>query len=202
MSQIKYPGDPHTYTRYKHTDGKYYVKCEARMGIAGVPHICKYKHKREDRHKRAIANKQIHKCEFEPIKDHTTNTILDYYQPITTKNELKIDFSDSGLKQRLAILLAQKNISIDAGASDEMYNFIIYCISYGMSYNNKENAKLVEKAKQAYPHYKSDSIRQAMIMAAKLLDKDMLEQYKALDYVCISLDKDMLEQQSCWTNKR
>ena len=46
------------------------------------------------------------------------------------KNEDK--FSEEGLKQRLAILIGKKNLSIYVGASDEMYDFIIYCISYGI----------------------------------------------------------------------
>ena len=49
------------------------------LGIGGISHICKNKHKREE----------------EPIEKHTTYTLLDYYEPITSKNNWKIDFSDT-----------------------------------------------------------------------------------------------------------
>ena len=64
ISHVRYEGDPHSYTKYKHSDNKYYVKCESRKVIAGVPYVCKYKHKREDRHKALLAQKKVHTCQY------------------------------------------------------------------------------------------------------------------------------------------
>ena len=189
ISHVRYEGDPHSYTKYKHSDNKYYVKCESRKVIAGVPYICKYKHKREDRHKALLAQKKIHTCQYEPNTEYNSNTLLDYYKPVSSKDVLKIDFTEEGLKYRLAILLGKLNISLDAGASDHMYDFITFCIAYGMSYTGKGSGTVIERARQAYPHFKNDTLRQAMLTAAKDLDTDMVNQFKQLDYVSISLDE-------------
>ena len=61
--------------------------------------LCKYKNKREDRHKKSVINGLVHICDFEP--EHAqSKSILDYYSPIKGSDEDKIDFSETGLKQR------------------------------------------------------------------------------------------------------
>ena len=64
-------------------------------------------------------------------------------------------YSENGLKQRLSVLIGEKNLSVEVVASKEMYDFIIYCISYGI-FIGKQNDKPIEtQAKEAYHHFKS-----------------------------------------------
>ena len=184
---IQYKEEPFTqYLRYKHTDGKYYVNCLATREINGIKYVCKYKHKREDRHKANMLQQNWHFHEWEP-ETKRTKTLLDYYKPLEKDDTSKIDFSEEGLRQRLAILLGKRNISLDTGASDEFYDFIIYCISYGASIHVEKDC--VEAAKSAYHHFKQDALRVSMIQAAKQLDMLMIEEFKNFDFCSVAIDE-------------
>ena len=65
-----------------------------------------------------------HECHF--ILKSTRNTIDNYF--LTKWEEAKQLYLEEGIRSHLALLIGQKNISIEVGTSLEMYNFIIYCI--------------------------------------------------------------------------
>lgn len=187
MKTTTYPGDHNSYCKYKHTDGKYYVRCLTTKTIDGVKYICTYRHKREDRHKQLIAAGRIHICTWE--KENTpSKSLLDYYSPVEQKKEDKLDFSPEGLKQRLAYLIGKRNISIDAAASDEFYDFIIYCLSYGKQLTC-DDGNIVNAAKKAYPHFKETALRNAVIQTAKQIKNSMAQVFSNLDYVAVAIDE-------------
>ena len=82
--------------------------------------------------------------------------------------KIENEFSEEGLKQRLAILGGKKDLSIEVIASQEMYDFIQYCISYGIYISDHEKP-IEEQAKNAYHHFKSTALSQALVESARIL---------------------------------
>ena len=70
-------------------------------------------------------------------------------------------YTEEGVKQRLAMLIGRKNLSIDFGASEEMYDFIQYCISYGI-FIGKSDRSIEDQAKDAYHHYEHTVLSQTL----------------------------------------
>ena len=102
------------------------------------------------------------------------------------KNEDK--FSEEGLKQRLAILIGKKNLSIDVGASDEMYDFIINCISYGIFISNTDKP-IMDQAKDAYHHFKHTVLSQTLVESARIIKKQMMAAFSKAIFVSIAIDE-------------
>ena len=92
---------------------------------------------------------------------------MDYFHE--EKNSENQEYSEAGVRQRLAILVGQKNFSIEAAASIEMYNFIIYCISYGIFIGNRNDKPIEKQAKDAYHHVKSTALSQTMVEASRMI---------------------------------
>ena len=187
MKTVTYPGDHNFYGKYKHTDGKYYVRCLTTTTIDGQKYHCTYRHKREDHHKRLVQAGRIHICEWE--KDNKfTKSLLDYYAKAEAKPVESLDYSAEGLKQRLAILIARRNISLDTAASDDFYDFILFCIAFGKQLD-VDDGNIIKAAKNAYPHYKEGALRKAIIESAASLKNSLCTEFSQLDFVSVAIDE-------------
>ena len=71
-----------------------------------------------------------------------------------------------------------------------MYDFIIYCISYGI-FIGKQNDKPIEtQAKEAYHHFKSTVLSQTMIESARILKKkQIMECFSKAIFVSVAIDE-------------
>ena len=85
-------------------------------------------------------------------------------------------------------LRGKKNLSIEFVASDEMYDFIQYCISYGV-YISDKNRPIEEQAKNAYHHFKSTVLSQTLIESARILKKQMMELFSKATFVAVAIDE-------------
>ena len=109
MSMIKYDGDNRTYIRYKKNgDPHYYVECTStKIDGDGNKRICSYIGKREDRHKTNVSHGKLHKCVFIIKKQELT--LHNFFETEKT-NKPENEFSEEGVKQRLAILAGKKKL--------------------------------------------------------------------------------------------
>ena len=183
--QVRFAEDSRTYIRYK-INGRYYVKCGEKKVIDGKVLLCDFINKREDRFKDSLKKQKLHICNF-VLPEEKHNTLLQYYSP-QVEQQNSTSFDEEGVKNHLAFLLGKKNISIDVGASDEFYNFIIYCIAYGIQIHPRSENYL-EEAKKAYHHYKQTSLSQTLISISKEINIDMIKKFKSLVYCSISIDE-------------
>lgn len=184
---IKYPGDNRTYLKYKKDgDSHYYVDCcSKKVDPDGKLRVCSYIGKREDRHKEKINKGELHICNF--ILKKTENTLLNYFEKDESKKQEDI-YCEEALKQRLAILTGKKNLSIETSASNEMYEFIIYCISYGI-FIAKKDVPIEQQAKEAYHHFKSTAISQTMVESARIIKKQIMENFAKAVYISVAIDE-------------
>ena len=129
---IKYDGDERAYFKYKKTGSThYYVDCTAKKKMI----------MKED-------NLYVHILEKEKINIKKNWEMVIFTNAfLLSKNQKQlywiffhrkkkeekcVMYSENGLKQRLSVLIGEKKLSVEVGASKEMYDFIIYCISYGI----------------------------------------------------------------------
>ena len=185
MSIVFFRGDPRRYIRYKDKgDHHFYIDCTETKIVDGITKTCSYTHKREDKHKEKMTKGTMHECHF--IIKATRNAIDKYLLP--KGEDIKLLYSEDGIKSHLCLLIAQKNISIDIGASKEMYDFIIYCISYGI-FIHKEGANPIELAQTSYHHFKSTTLSKELIAVSNDIHKKMLAEFKKADYVSVAIDE-------------
>ena len=182
MSVIHFTGDDRAYRKYRHTDGRMYVSCLATKVIQGMKVSCSYR-KRFDHHKKNCEEGKFHICSW--TEDNGRNGITNYFIP---PNKDNIQFTEDELKRRLAILLAQKNISIDTGASIEFYKFIVYCIAYGINITAKQES-IIKQAENSYRHFKETAIRNSIIEAAHSIKKEVIENFRRFDYCSLAIDE-------------
>ena len=128
MSIVHFPGDSKAYTKYKHTDGRIYVKCSYS--------------KRLDHHKKAVDSQKIHRCFWVP--ENSSKNIQEYFIQAA---QPKILFTEEELKNRLAILLAKKYFN-------RLWSFkrflSIYFILYWVWYfNSQQTNKLYTRSKKS-----------------------------------------------------
>ena len=116
------------------------------------------------------------------------NTLLQYYTPISKEEQQSTTLDEEGIRNHLAFLCGKKNISIDVGASKEFYDFIVYCIAYGMQ-TQASTTNYLEEAKKAYHHFKQTSLSQTLITIAKEINIEMIQKFKTLIYCCVSIDE-------------
>ena len=186
MSRIAYEGDSRLYLRYK-IQGRFFVKCLQTKTIDNIKHSCTYQNKREDKHKASIKAGHLHECRFEPNIE-PTNSILNYYLP-NKSQEPHIEFTEQGLKSKLVYLIGKKNISIDTAASDEFYDFITYCIAFGLSIQTSEQSDLLSVAKKAFQQCKNHSLHKTLIQVSKEMKTQMIEEFAKFVYCSVSIDE-------------
>ena len=185
MSVVFYRGDPRRYIKYKENgDHHFYVDCTETKIVNGVTKICSYIHKREDKHKDNIAKHSLHECKF--ITKSTRNVIDNYFEKLN--DAVKNIYSEEGVRNHLALLLGQKNISVDTGASEEMYSFITYCIAYGV-YISKAGMEPIDQAKAAYRPFKNTTLSKDLIAVSNDVHKKMIAEYCKADFISIALDE-------------
>ena len=186
--KMKYAGDNRHYSRYK-IGNRYFVKCCESIEKDGKTLYCNFVDKREDRFKENVKKGKLHECNF-ILKKESDTTILQYFTP-PKKEECKNIFDDDDcIKNQLVYLLAKKNISIDAGASDEFYQFICFCTSYGIHIATGEPYDVVlPKGNNAYHHYRSTALATALATTSKELDKAMIKEFSKLEYTCVAIDE-------------
>lgn len=183
---MKYIGDPHIYHRYKESDHHFYIDCTATStDVDGTVKICSYSHKREDRHKEKLKKGTVHECQF--INKPSTVSISDYFHKTVEVNKEE-QFNKEALLYRLSLFLAQKNISTDTGASEEMYEFITYCIAYGVFISHQDESPFVQ-AKAALPRFKNTKLSQTLIDSAKKVHIMIVNEFKKADFVAIAIDE-------------
>ena len=167
MTIVFYKGDPRRYIKYKDNgDHHFYVDCTETQLINGVTKTCAYIHKREDKHKENISHHSLHECKF--ITKSTRNVIENYLDK--SNDAVKTKYSEEGVRSHLALLLGQKNISVDTGASEEMYTFMTYCIAYGV-FISKPGIDPMEQAKAAYRHFKNTTLSKELIAVSNDVHK-------------------------------
>ena len=125
----------------------------------------------------------MYKCKF-VIPNESRNSILNYYIPKTKTQE----YSELQLRSRFIYLIGKKNISIDAAASDEFYDFIIYCIAFGISIGNEED-DCMSRAKQLYHHFHYNALHDSLLAVARDIKNTMIRALQKLTYVSISIDE-------------
>ena len=64
--------------------------------------------------------------------------------------------------------MGKRNISLDTAASDEMYDFILYCISYGLSLTQTGVTNIIKQAVKSYLHFKQKPLLQSMTQTHQL----------------------------------
>ena len=188
MTMVKYDGDQRVYYKYKKNGSThYYVDCTSKkIDEEGRQLTCSYIEKREDRHKEKLKANKPHNCVYVLKKSETT--LLNFFDK-EKKQETSEIYSEDGLKHRLAILIGGKNLSVETGASKEFYDFIIYCISYGI-YIGKKNDKPIEaQAISAYHHYKSSILTQTLIESAQIIKKQMMECFSKAVFISVAIDE-------------
>ena len=185
---ITFEGDPRKYKRFRY-ENRYYVQCCESKEIDGKILFCDFK-KREDKFKASLKKGITHNCNFTIDNSNKQHSILQYYQPKTNEEKARETFDEEGVKKQLVYLIGRKNISVDAAASEEFYNFICYCIAYGMSLKSGpgENNFLVESQK-AYHHFKSSTLSETLLQIGKDVDVAMIDEFKKLTYVSVSIDE-------------
>ena len=186
-TMIKYEGDERTYHRYKKNgDPHFYIDCTAtQIDSEGRKRVCSYVGKREDRHKMQNNKGIRHTCKF--IIKKSELTLHNFFQKDDKKKPDDI-YCEEGVKHRLALLAGKKNLSITVCSSDEMYDFIIYCISYGVYISDKDKP-IEQQAKDAYHHFKSTVLSQTMVESARIIKKQMMEIFSKADYVSVAIDE-------------
>ena len=186
MSGVTYKGDPNVYSRYK-IQGRYHVKCLATRIVDGRKQVCDYQNVREDHHKARVKDGKIHNCNF-IIPEEPANSIMNFYLPKNQKTSSGMEFTEEGLKGRFMYLIGKKNISIDTAASDEFYEFITYCIAFGMSIQTSSE-NFIEEAKKAYRHYKDHALHDCMIRVANDMRKQIMKEFSKYPFVSVSIDE-------------
>lgn len=184
--KVRFAEDEREYIRYK-INNRYYIKCGEKKIVDGKIMLCDFVNKREDRFKDSLKKHKLHTCNF-VLTEEKHNTLLQYYTPMTKEEEQSTTLDEDGIRNHLAFLLGKKNISIDIGASQEFYDFIIYCIAYGMQ-TQASTENYIEEAKKAYHHFKATSLSQTLISISKEINVEMISKFKNLIYCCISIDE-------------
>lgn len=189
-----FPPDTRPYIRHKKnpSDARDTVYCQVKSEDPnGDKYKCNYE-QRIDRHIKATNEGKLHQCHM--VKDDSINKqkdIRDFSQAATEGPVSNIVTANS-LLDELCILVGRLNLSLDAGCSDTMYNFITKCVQYGMSLQMSSNDPS-NLFKSQFPQPKRDSFRRRFISVADHINERRLKQFSqdryCKHYASLSLDE-------------
>ena len=176
-TEVAYAGDPiHRYTRTL-MKKNYHSYCTCKQMRPDGVYQCTF-NKREADLKKDIAAGIIHQCVFK--KQDINKTILGYFTPTTVEKSDGITYED--LLNCVAIFVGRRNLSLEAGACDELQRLIKTAIQYGIQ-NHKR------KLDDIYRKYSSDTVRRYMIAASTEVNKLQFNLFSKLPYVGVSCDE-------------
>ena len=188
MSRIKvFPGDNRKYAAIPiEGNGKHYkCKCQAKVRNSdGILCYCTFEC-RADHLSDSIKNGKLHTCTpGAPVG----SGIAEYFtQPAS--NTGTENFSAQALYERLITFIGRKNISMTIGASDELYELLVYAFACGAKHGNK--ASPIESAKKFIPHYKRDKLTDMFIKTADNIHKNTMKLFSndCMPYVSVAIDE-------------
>lgn len=177
VTEVTYDGDPtHRYFR-KLVKKNYQSYCMGKQMRPDGMYRCQFS-KRESDLKKDIAVGIIHQCTFKKVE--ANKTILSYFTPTAVEKSEGITYED--LLNCVAVFVGRRNLSLEAGASEELQRLIKVAIQFGMQ-NHKR------KLDDIYSKYSPDTVRKYMIAAATEVNKFQFELFSKLPYVGVSCDE-------------
>lgn len=147
---------------------------------------CDYE-QRIDRHTKAIAEGKLHVCHMVPDSNNGQKDIRDYSQAATEGPLIK-SVTGSSLLDELCIVVGRLNLSLEAGCSDTMYNFIMKCVEYGMSLKSSKDPMSLFQSQ--FPQPNRDAFRRRFIQLAIEINKRRMLQFNTENCVYASLSLD------------
>ena len=177
-----YEGDTRKYRRFK--DGKFKVKCLSEYtDEIGRRFLCNF-NQREDRFKENLKKNKLHKCKFVLVNESTIDNFFE--KEVSTENE---SISIEDLITQLIVFIGKRNLSLECGASDDLYKLLTYCIAFGITLANKKFNNPLKEAQNNFPKISQEKIRKKMIEIADLLHRTIMKKYSALPYVSVAIDE-------------
>lgn len=185
-----FPPDTRLYERRKKniTDARDTVFCLVKtVDENGTPLKCDYE-QRIDRHNKAVADGKLHTCHMVPDLNNGQRDIRDYSQAATDGPLFK-SVTGSSLLDELCIVVGRLNLSLEAGCSDTMYNFIMKCVEYGMSLKSSKDPMGLFQSQ--FPQPNRDAFRRRFIQLAIEINKRRMQQFnkEKCVYASLSLDE-------------
>ena len=182
-----FPGDNRKYLIEPIPGDSKHKRCKCMNQVKnadGVLCMCSFE-ARADHLSDAIAKGNLHKCfPGKPIGMQITDFIKNPAEII--KNS---EYSAEELVERLVIFIGKKNISLTVGASEELYDLLVYCFACGAKHGSKANP--MDSAKKFIPHYKRDKLTELLIKTSEKIHITTMKLFSAeeMPYVSVSLDE-------------
>ena len=183
LSMISYQGDNRKYRKFK--DGKFKVQClNEYTNEEGRRFICNFV-QREDHFKENLKKGKLHECKFIPASNTLT---LDKF----IRQESYIDqgpISEDDIYTHLVVFIGKHNLSIECGASNDLYELMIKCIAYGILIENPKASNPIRDAQKNFKKISAEGVRKKLILTADILHRSLMQNYSKLPYVAIAIDE-------------
>lgn len=172
----QYPGDPHHY--HRSLKGKNYKSfCQERQQRSDGTYKCNFEKREYDLLKDIRAGK-IHTCNF--VKEESNATILSYFLPEKAEEQVTYE----GILTKIAVFVGRRNLSLEAGASEELQSLIKMAIEFGAQ-ESKKNFD-VDKVFRKYTEY---TVRKYLIAASIEVNKMQFQLFSQLPFVGVACDE-------------
>lgn len=188
MSKKKtFQGDPRTYIIIPIPGDSKHSKCKCLAKIRnsdGVICSCTYE-ARTDHIIEDIKKGKLHVCKpGKPIG----SDISDFFKA-PASNTGTDELTAKALQERLVTFIGRKNISMTVGASDELYDLLVYAFACGVKNGNK--ADPLGSGKAFLPHLKRPALTKLLIETADTVHRNTMHLFSAdqMPYVAVAIDE-------------